>query len=202
VLGNRLLRGAAFGLLGCLLVYGAGCSSDAEPPAPAAEQPDLEGVVYLGDTTDEGLEVLLASETRAGAKPVLSSPADGAVLTAKTAFTFETGTTARFEAPCETGVRITSLRELFGPERLARAHGLPMNGAAFLLTFSTASEPHLLRVFTDDTTYEPDNLEWSTLAAAGNVTLTIRSGVFEEGRLSSGAGPFESGPFHFSISGS
>jgi hypothetical protein len=200
VVGNRLLRTATLSLVASVLLYVGACASDAGDPQPEGEALDLTGVVYLGATNDEGLEVLLGTRLSAASVPRITAPADGATLEETGTFTFEPGATARFERskPARFGFAIG---ELFGPERLAHAHGDPMNGEAYLLTFSTPADPHLLRVFTDLRIYEPDEAAWDTLAAAGAVTLSVRMGVFEEGRLSNGAGPFESAPLHFSISG-
>jgi hypothetical protein len=204
VVGNRLVRTATLALVASLLLYGGACSSDSPSPEPEGEAPDIEGVVYLGETNDEGLLVLLGATLSPASSPRVTRPEDGAVLAEPVTFTFESGTTARLE-PVLRGPRPRphfAFGALFGPERLAHAHGVPMNGEAYLLTFSTAEEPHLLRIFTDIKSYEPDEYEWNILAAAGSVTLTVRMGVFEEGRLPGGAGPFESAPLHFPISGS
>jgi hypothetical protein len=201
VLGSRLVRNATLTLFATLLLYGGACASDAtDPPAPG-NQPDIEGLVYLGNTNDDGAIVLLAAEASGGSTLRITTPEDGATLAEPAAFTFEPGPSARFRAPPRARRPSFSIGELFGPERLAHAHGDPMNGEAFLLTFGTEDEPHLLRVFTDQRIYEPDADEWAALAAAGELTLVVRMGVFEEGRLPRGSGPFESAPLHFSISG-
>jgi hypothetical protein len=203
VVGNRLVRTTTLAVVATLLLYGGACSSESPSSKPEGEGPDIEGVVYLGQTNDEGLEVLLGATVSSASTPRVALPEDGAVLTEPATFTVEAGTTARLEPVLQSVPRPRfALGELFGPERLAHAHGVPMNGEAYLLTFSSAEEPHLLRVFTDIRSYEPDDSEWTTLAAAGSVTLSVRMGVFEEGRLPGGAGPFESAPIHFSISSS
>lgn len=201
-MATRLVRRSVLSLAASLSLYGGACSSDPETsPDDPHDDPDLEDVIYLGETNDEGLEVLLAAPLKSGAAPIVTSPEDGAVLEEKATFEFEKGVTARLErAPSNARRRTSSFAELFGPERSAHAHGAPMNGDAYLLTFASADEPELLRVFTDSTSYEPEDDAWALLASAGELTLTVRMGVFEEGRLASGGGPFESTPVSFSIS--
>jgi hypothetical protein len=204
MLARRVVRRSALTLVASSALYAGACSSEPDPSEPAASaDPELEGVVYLGATNHEGLEVLLAAKPTRGDPPVIIAPEEGAVLESRTTFHFERGLSARRDArPGPPHWRTFSLRELLGPERAAHAHGLPMNGAAFLLTFGTSEDPHLLRVFTDETSYEPSDEAWAALAGAREITLTLRMGLFEEGRLPSGAGPFESAALHFSVSGS
>ncbi|HEY3494421.1 MAG TPA: hypothetical protein VGK73_07040 [Polyangiaceae bacterium] len=200
-MGRPLVRFPLLTLVASLSLYGGACSSDAEaPPASPHEGIDIEDVVYLGDTNDEGLEVLLGEALKAGPAPVVTAPEEAAVLEAKTTFTYEKGTTARLErVRTNARGRSFSFADLFAAERVAHAHGEPMNGDAYLLTFASAGDPELLRVFTDETSYEPEDDAWSLLAEAGELTLTVRMGTFEEGRLTSGGGPVESAPLHFSI---
>ena len=70
-------------------------------------------------------------------------------------------------------------------------HGDPVNGRAYLVVFSTAADPELLRVFTTNLSYTPDATAWGTLTGAGEaVSVTITSAVFEQNRVAQGGGPW------------
>jgi len=206
---SSFTRRSVLTLVASAALYSGACSSDDDPVKPAGETPneDLEGVVYLGGANDEGLEVLLDASVKPSPAPVITSPEAGEVLEGPLTFGYHAGETAALDAPAprsETGSArgrfVTTLAELLGAERSAHAHGAPMNGEGYLLTFGSADEPELLRVFTDQTTYLPNAEEWQTLVdASGELTLTVTLGVFDEGRLAPGGGPFESAPLAFSI---
>ena len=76
-----------------------------------------------------------------------------------------------------------------------------MNGEGFLLAFSTADNPKLLRVFTQEEKYITTEDEWWTLATAtSEVTLLVTRGVYDEGRLTADGGPFVGAPLYLAIS--
>ncbi len=75
--------------------------------------------------------------------------------------------------------------------REAHAHGAPVNGRAYLLTFMTASNAKLLRVFTTELQYLPDTAAWETLSGSVDaVGVTITNAIFEQNRVAQGGGPF------------
>lgn len=200
-------RLSALTLAASVALYGGACSSD-EPSAPTdgPNAVDLEGVVYLGGANDEGLLVLLDARAKDSPAPVFGAPEAGVVLEEPTTFSYHAGESSSLApAPGRRGGAgsrnfARELSQLFGAERSALAHGAPMNGTGYLLTFASSDNPKVLRVFTDQTTYLPDASEWATLvSAADELTVTVRLAVFDEGRLASGGGPFESAPLAFSI---
>ena len=82
----------------------------------------------------------------------------------------------------------------------AYAHGEPVNGPAYFLVLSTASDPKLVRVFTLASEYTPDATTWAKIAGAGApITATILSAQFEENRVLQDGGPWESAPITFSV---
>ena len=77
-------------------------------------------------------------------------------------------------------------------ERAAFAHGAPFNGTAFYLVFSTDQDEQILRVFTNATSYTPDEAAWEKLSAAeGTIKLEIMSAIFENNLLTSDGGPYD-----------
>jgi hypothetical protein len=201
-------RLTALTLATSVALYAGACSSDGEPsnPAEGPNDVDLEGVVYLGAANDEGLALLLDASAKASPAPRFTSPEAGAMLEAPTTFSYHAGEGARLEAAPDGASARSSQRlarellQLIGRERSALAHGAPMNGPGYLLTFASSDDPKVLRVFTDQTTYLPSAEEWQMLVAASDeLTVSVRLAVFDEGRLAAGGGPFESAPLAFSI---
>jgi hypothetical protein len=206
---RNVTRLTALTLAASVALYAGACSSDADP-SNAPEGPhdiDLEGVVYIGGANDEGLRLLLDAALKASPTPVFTAPEAGVTLEAPTTFSYHAGEGAELELrprgarPRSSRGFARELAQLLGREQSAFAHGAPMNGPGYLLTFASADNPKVLRVFTDQTSYLPDETEWQALvAAADELTVSVRLAVFDEGRLaSSGGGPFESGPLAFSI---
>jgi hypothetical protein len=202
---TRLL---ALTLAASVAVYAGACSSDADP-SNGPEGPndiDWEGVVYVGGANDEGLRLLLDAPLKASPVPLFTSPEAGTTLEAPTTFSYHAGEEAELKllprgaTPQSSSSFARELAQLVGRERRAFAHGAPMNGPGYLLTFASVDDPKVLRVFTDQTTYLPDEAEWQALVAAtDDLTVSVRLAVFDEGRLASGGGPFESAPLAFSI---
>jgi hypothetical protein len=90
--------------------------------------------------------------------------------------------------------------ELVGGIREAHAHGIPVNGNAYLLLFGTPDDEELLRVFTDKTSYTPDAETWAKLAGAdAPLNAWILMGVFDNDRIASDGGPFEGPWVAFSV---
>jgi len=203
---RRFLRSVALVALASTILYAPSCSSDKTTPATDEGDPALADVVYVGGTTDEALDQLLAADTDPWdwAGGLFDMPANHAVLPAATPATFAwhvdssapqgggagAGGASGALTPADSGVRWASLLQLFGPERTASAHGAPLNGEAFFLVFSTPSSPTLLRVFTTQLSYTPDADAWKKLIGAGGpITLDITSGIFENNLLTQDGGP-------------
>src|SRR5262245_42851964 len=123
------IRCCGLTLLASVALYAGGCSSDDHSDAEEAN-PALTDVVYLGASNDEGLEALLEATPvdNADRAPVITAPAEGETLTAATTFTYEApGVTARiWQGSRKQADPLAPVRALFGPERLAHAHGAPM----------------------------------------------------------------------------
>ncbi len=203
---------ASLTLAGSLFV---GCG-DSGTDAPADE---LADVIYEGGATDEALEALLAGTVKndPAQAAVFTWPSDGDILEPDLfpAFCWQVGTTARGDAasdrrvgalepalapsPWERAAR-TVIEPLFSGVRPAYAHGDPINGPAYLLVFSTDSDPKLLRVFTTLVDYTPDAASWDKLKAAGvPITARVTWAEFETNRVATDGGPFEGTPITFTI---
>jgi hypothetical protein len=65
-------------------------------------------------------------------------------------------------------------------------------GVAFLLVFSTPSDPKLLRIVTTDSSFTPSAADWKTLTSSGEpVTFKLASGTFENDELTVEGGPHQ-----------
>jgi hypothetical protein len=158
-------------------------------------------VIYEPGTNDEGVLTLLGAPTvnEPSATPVVTAPLDQATLSGPVAFSYRLGASAARD-------RVHARKhgvlwpEWLTLERAAYAHGAPMNGDAFLLVFSAANEPKLLRVFTQDRSYQPSADEWQRLAqASGVVTFAVTHAIFEQGRITEDGGPFVGSAVHFTV---
>jgi hypothetical protein len=186
-------------------VYGTGCGDD-ETEQPALD-PTIADVVFAEGATDEALLALLAAapKTDAAKAAALTAPADGAEVPGATAATFEwdvDATALREPAPFEKPSAGHARRfELLGGPRAAWAHGAPVNGNAYFVVFSTASNEKLVRVFTKGTSYTPDGAVWSKLKGAGAaITVTITWAYFEDNRVvQDGGGPWAGTPTTFTV---
>lgn len=183
------------------------CSNAApsgDTPAPAATavtRADIVDVIYESGTTDEGVLTLLGAPTLSEptAAAVVIAPADQSALSGPVTFSYRLGASAARERG-RSRERRFAWPEWLTLERSAYAHGAPMNGDAFLLVFSSATEPKLLRVFTQERTYEPTAGEWQRLTqASGSVSLAVTHAIFEQGRLTQDGGPFAGTPVHFTV---
>lgn len=94
----------------------------------------------------------------------------------------------------------SALGALLGPPRAAHAHGDPLNGTATLLTFSTAADSKVVRVFTDQTSYQPAQADWDKLVGAGaEITLSLVAADFDNNRIAGGGAPVQGTKFAFTI---
>lgn len=81
---------------------------------------------------------------------------------------------------------------LLGGVSTAHAHGTPMTGSGFFLTFSTPTNPKLLRVFTKSLGYVPDETKTALLTGQTEmITLTLVNAELVENRLAPDGGPFQ-----------
>jgi hypothetical protein len=197
------------------------------PPAETADPADeYADVIYGGGATDEAMVSLgsaldqkdpIADPARA---PVLDTPVETALPKGTIAdFTWHFGDAASQRSPLPgrpvhaaadgparrslAGVAkgwLGPLAELTGPPRAAHAHGDPLSGPATLLVFSTKTNPKLVRVFTDQTSFVPGQETWDTLAAAGEeITLSLVAAEFDANRIADGGDPVQGTQFTFTI---
>jgi len=196
-----------------LVVLLAGCS-DEKSDEPAPEGEDLADVIYVGRPTDEALVYMLdrTPEDKESQRLAIDAPAADATLSkdepARIAYRFAvTGQLERrsnspteYVPPHWTKRALTDLAQLFGPERTAHAHGTPFNGLAFFLEIDDAGGNHAIRVFTDETSYQPESVAWSALSGlAQPLRLTITSAIFEENHVLANGGPYVGGSVEFRV---
>lgn len=219
---NRTLLRLLFAIpLASMALYACGDDST-EPPEEEEGPAGYEDVVYDGAVTDESL-VALASALDQGEPgggldaPMVTEPSAGE-LPRDTIPTFRWvhGASPGARAPAEPRLRgapelvpdlrdrapawIAPLRELLGPERAASAHGTPYTGYATFLTFATASDAKLVRVFTSASEYTPAQEAWDKLAGAGApITLTLIGAEFAENRIAEAGGPYKGPAFTFTV---
>jgi len=188
-------------------VLGCGATPNEPAPAQAARAvgyADIADVVYRQGATDEGLLTLLNAPERrdAAGSPAITAPPDHAVLSQKTAFIYEVGPSARREPKRRSRLSTfgSEVVDALTWEREAFAHGAPMNGDAFFVSFEAADRSHPLRVFTQDSFYAPTPPEWQTLVSAGGtLTLSVTHAIFDQGRLTEDGGPFVGEPLVVSV---
>lgn len=198
--------------IACAAIYG--CSHEEEVEL----SPELADVLFEGTATDEALVALDAAMQQ---KAPVDDPAQAPMLDMPTGamlpkspiptFTWHTGTTARnaphhHEAPALLRVPETQspfragLADLFGPIKAAQAHGDPLVGPAAFLTFSTASDAKLTRVFTSLSSYTPSQEVWDKMVAANaEITLSLVGAEFDNNRIADSGGPFQGTKYAFTI---
>lgn len=149
---------------------------------------DLSDVIYEGGATDEALLVMLGhaivgTETDGAA---FAAPSEGAVMAASSPFEFKWSAMVarRDESFVERAFSF-----LLG-EGEAYAHGAPISGRAYFVVFQTPTNPKLLRVFTTNLSYTPDDAAWQKLVSAGQFTARIGNAIFDENKVAEGGGPF------------
>lgn len=186
------------------------CSDDSSDDPNEPGEPGTDDVVFAGGATDEALEQLLDRTAKdvAAERLVIDSPEADAVLGASepTLIAFHGASSGRavpprhYVAPSFRDRAWTDLKQLFGPERAAHAHGTPYSGTAYFLVVDDARGASRLRVFTGETSYEVDSATWSALAEVPQpLKLTIVSAFFEENDIPSDGGPFVGADVQFSI---
>jgi hypothetical protein len=200
----------------CGAIYGCIHTEEAELPAGLAD------VLFEGTATDEAMVALGSALDQASAAenparaPVLDMPTasmlpKGAIPT----FTWHAGGGVYFmpqegvtpevaptlwRLPESTSAFHSGLAEFLGPVKSARAHGDPLVGPATFLTFSTATNAKVVRVFTTLTSYTPGQTEWDKLVAANaEITLSLIGADFDNNRIADSGGPFQGTKFLFTI---
>lgn len=176
-----------------ICVLAAACSSD--PVAnPTPTDTDISDVLYEGGATDEALEALVAAPVKTGMAPAITAPTAGQAIpkAAPFAFTWTEPKQALLRRMLDQGI------SLF--EGTAYAHGDPINGNGYLLTFSTAKDAKLVRVFTANKTYTPSADAWNKLVAAKTtINVRVRAATFEDNRVIATGGPFDSQSVAFTV---
>jgi hypothetical protein len=206
---NPYRRRAAF----VLLLGLCSCSSNASAPTDPGGQ-DISDVIYVGGVTDEALERMLDVTPKEDPRQalVVESPDLSAPLPADSAATFEfhLASTAQRAPVVPVGPVGSqpskwqrSFREfvhLLAPVRIAHAHGAPYNGTAYYLVITDADSKQRLQVFTTETSFTPEAVDWQNLVQARQpLTLTITSAFFEDNDVPASGGPFVGGTFPFRI---
>jgi len=209
---NLHRRAAAYSLV--LLL--ASCSSNSDDATahhdPAGEQ-DIENVIYVGGVTDEALVRLLAVTPKNDPRQavIIDSPDFGTPLSKDSPATLQfhlasqmtrapglllrpTSTAPKWQRPLHEFLR------LLAPEGVAHAHGAAYNGAAYYLVITGADSKPVLQVFSSQTSFTPEALDWQHLADAPQpLTLQITSAVFDTNSIPADGGPFVGGEFSFRI---
>lgn len=201
--------------LACAAIYG--CDHDHE-----AATPELADVLYEGGATDEAL---VALDSALDQKPASQDPARAPVLDMPTGamlpkspmpiFTWHSGMASHLaphdepvpnqapsllRLPESSPTFRSALNELFGPIKAAHAHGDPLVGPATFLVFSTPTNPKLVRVFTNLTSYTPAQSVWDKLVATNaEITLSLIGAEFDNNRIADGGGPFQGTKYVFKI---
>ena len=184
-------------------VSGGSVSGSGGSSAGASGTPDISGVVYEEEATDEALESVIGVQaTVDDAKaPLVSHPAaNGEAIHPITPATFSWSAalakrdTSRAGSPLRHILDLVSIRE-------AHAHGEPNNGLVYFLQFLDSNGAPLLRVFTTKTTYTPSATDWAKLVVAGGkISLRVTGARVENNDLVAGGGPFvATAPRTFSI---
>lgn len=186
---------------------------------------DLDGVIYEGTANDEALEELLEL-TVIDSPPDAAEftwPSNGEELPAVPApeLCWRQGPAeeARLDPPAEDhGPEGPSLwrversaSDRSAPRRVgwfdrwfgvntAYAHGAPLTGKGFLVVFSTAEDPELIRVFTTLHDYTPSPVNMQKLIdAKGPIQAVVTTAIFADGVIMKTGGPFKGIPVTFTI---
>lgn len=174
-----------------ICVFAAACSSD-PVTNPTTTDTDTSDVLYEGGATDEALDALVAAPVKTGMAPGITAPTAGQAIPKEAPFTFT------WTEPKQAALLLEKFLSIF--EGTAHAHGTPVNGVGYFLTFSTASNAKLLRVFTPNKTYVPSADAWNKLLGAKTtITLRIRAATFEDNRVIESGGPFDSQSIAFTV---
>jgi hypothetical protein len=85
---------------------------------------------------------------------------------------------------------------------LGGASAAGFTGVAFLLVFSTPSDPKLLRIVTTDSSFTPSAADWQKLTLSSEpVTFKLASGTFEDDELTAEGGPHQGQGLNLSFVG-
>jgi hypothetical protein len=176
---------------------------------------EFRDVIFQGGATDEAAYTLLhitpVSDPQSDA--TFTYPVDGTVVAAGAAPTFTwQSALATMERTSERRLGVVFIAspheettyvsrfELALGVRAAYAHGTPMSGPGYFITFATAMNPKLLRVFTGNTSYAPDATAFGRLRSAGDVIhAQILSAVFIENRIALSSGPYQGPSIGFTV---
>src|SRR5205085_1025544 len=148
--------------------------------------------IYLGGANDEALAAFDAATptTDASRAPALTSPAAAAKVPASTpiAFTWKESPTALLDGSLRIAPRFARYEgsAAFGAMRAAHAHGAPVNGKAYLLTLK-ANGATLVRVFTTNLIYTPDDAAWTKLKNAKSVEAILASASYDNNNIVQGS---------------
>jgi hypothetical protein len=174
----------------------AACSSNTGEVATGPSD-----AVYEGSATDEALLALLdLPEKPTTAQLAFAEPAAQAKVSTAAAPTFKwtyVQKTAHMLVPPAAKSPSTrhELQRLFSLEQVAHAHGAPVYGVAYLLTFEGEGKTQLARVFTTRTLYTPTGAAWDKLKTVrGKVTVRLTAATFDNNAVIAGGGPFTGTP--------
>ncbi len=171
-------------------------------------------MIYVGGATDEALKRLLDVAPKNDAKHVviIDSPDLKAPVPKDSPATLQfhlVGETTRAPGlrprpagppPSKWQRSFHELLELLAPERIAHAHGTPYNGTAYYLVITGADSKQILQLFTAQTSFTPEAVDWQNLVQAPQpLTLDVTSAFFDENDIPAGEGPFVGGSFQFRI---
>jgi len=202
----------------CLLVLSlSACSSDSNAPTgqndPGGEQ-DISNVIYVGGVTDEALERMLDGTPKNDPRQtvIVDAPDLGSPVPKDTAATFQFHLATEAKrmpglqpVPASNSASIWQrgfheLLQFLAPERVAHAHGTPYNGTAYYLVITDKDSKQILQVFTPETSFTPEAVDWQHLTDAPQpLTLKITSAFFDDNSVTTDGGPFVGGSFQFRI---
>lgn len=205
--------GTAF-LLASLL---AACSSNSDAPKNqngTGAEPDLDNVIYVGETTDEALVRMLDGTPKTDPRQavIVASPDLTVPVPKDNPFTLQFHLAS--EASRAPGLHLTPANhapsvwqrgfhdflQLLTPVRVAHAHGAPFNGTAYYLVITDKDAKQILQVFTPETSFTPEAVDWQHLVDAPQpLTLEITSAYFEDNSVTADGGPFVGGKFQFRV---
>jgi hypothetical protein len=88
--------------------------------------------------------------------------------------------------------RLNDLWRTLTTERSAQAQAAPFTGQGYFLVFHTADNPSVLRVFTDQQSFAPDNATWQKLAQVHEtLSVTLSTAQFVNDAVTTDCGPIE-----------
>lgn len=205
---KRLARTLVLSLLVSGALSVAACESE---ETPTSQTPTgFEDVQFFGDTNLAALQTVLSRKAKSGEpeRAVIDYPVQGKSVPAAPAatITWHTGviaslTPAEPRSPGETAAPTgPTWEELFGGLRSAHASEIPVSGVVHYLVIWTPNHPQAVRVFTDQTSYTPDEATWNKLVATREqMVIEIITAKLEGGEITPDGGPFMGLPTTFSI---